>query len=323
MTYGPVPATLSTECWPKNTLLQSGSQITLCHTHVSETPAFPLARYLWYFSSPVLLGPPPASLPSWPVLPGTMARAPLPSHLWGHHSREVSECLSALLLLSVHFKAVPTGPSLLESTCQVQRSGLLCDEAILAQKTFWGGRIQQSYRNTGLAIKSVQVFIPSYRKPERSIWSTRYKHTCVFTFFFNLIIFHFGGLPWWLSSKRIHPSVQETQETWVWSLGQEDLLEKGMATHPSILARRIPWAEKPDGLQSMGSQESWIQPRNNNNFLFNNQEILIDILNPHPFSVSPSLFDPGFCSRMEWGVCGTHDVTFFFFFFCFLSYFFY
>ena len=195
MTYGPVPATLSTECWPKNTLLQSGSQITLCHTHVSETPAFPLARYLWYFSSPVLLGPPPASLPSWPVLPGTMARAPLPSHLWGHHSREVSECLSALLLLSVHFKAGPTGPSLLESTCQVQRSGLLCDEAILAQKTFWGGRIQQSYRDTGLAIKSVQVFIPSYRKPERSIWSTRYKHTCVFTFFLTLLYFILGAFP--------------------------------------------------------------------------------------------------------------------------------
>ena len=37
-------------------------------------------------------------------------------------------------------------------------------------------------------------------------------------------------------------------------LGQEDALEKGMATHSSILARRIPWTEKPRGLQSMGSQ---------------------------------------------------------------------
>ena len=44
------------------------------------------------------------------------------------------------------------------------------------------------------------------------------------------------------------------QETWVRSLGQEDLLEKGMATHSSILASRIPWAEEPGGLQSMGSQ---------------------------------------------------------------------
>ena len=44
------------------------------------------------------------------------------------------------------------------------------------------------------------------------------------------------------------------QETWVRSLGQEDLLEKEMATHSSILARRNPWTEEPGGLQSMGSQ---------------------------------------------------------------------
>ena len=44
------------------------------------------------------------------------------------------------------------------------------------------------------------------------------------------------------------------QETWVQSLGQEDPLKKGMATHSSVLAWRIPWAEEPSGLQSMGSQ---------------------------------------------------------------------
>ena len=41
------------------------------------------------------------------------------------------------------------------------------------------------------------------------------------------------------------PAMQETQ---VQSLGQEDTLEKGMATHSSILAQRIPWKEEPDGL---------------------------------------------------------------------------
>jgi len=41
-------------------------------------------------------------------------------------------------------------------------------------------------------------------------------------------------------------------ETWVQSLGQEDLLEKGMATHSSILAWEIKWTEEPGGLQSMG-----------------------------------------------------------------------
>ena len=45
------------------------------------------------------------------------------------------------------------------------------------------------------------------------------------------------------------------QETWVQSLGQEDPLEKEMATHPSILAWRIPWTEEPGRLQSMESME--------------------------------------------------------------------
>ena len=43
-------------------------------------------------------------------------------------------------------------------------------------------------------------------------------------------------------------------ETWVRSLGCEDPLEKGMATHSRILAWRIPWTEEPGGLQSTGSQ---------------------------------------------------------------------
>ena len=49
------------------------------------------------------------------------------------------------------------------------------------------------------------------------------------------------------------PAMQETQ---VQSLGWEDPLEKGMATHSSILAWRIPWTEKPGRLQTMGSQNS-------------------------------------------------------------------
>ena len=43
-------------------------------------------------------------------------------------------------------------------------------------------------------------------------------------------------------------------ETRVWYLGREDALEKGMATHSSILTWRIPWTEEPGGLQSMGLQ---------------------------------------------------------------------
>ena len=44
------------------------------------------------------------------------------------------------------------------------------------------------------------------------------------------------------------------QETWVQSLGQEDPLEKGIATHSSILAWEITWTEEPGGLQSIGSK---------------------------------------------------------------------
>ena len=49
------------------------------------------------------------------------------------------------------------------------------------------------------------------------------------------------------------------QETPVQFQGWEDLLEKGMATHSSILAWRIPWTEEPGGLQFMGSQSDIIE----------------------------------------------------------------
>ena len=50
--------------------------------------------------------------------------------------------------------------------------------------------------------------------------------------------------------------MQELQETQVQSLGQEDPLEKGVSTHSSILAWRIPWIKEPGGLQFMGSQRT-------------------------------------------------------------------
>ena len=51
-------------------------------------------------------------------------------------------------------------------------------------------------------------------------------------------------------------SLPAMQETWVWSLGREDPLEKEMATHSNIFAWRIPWTEEPGGLQSTGHKES-------------------------------------------------------------------
>ena len=56
--------------------------------------------------------------------------------------------------------------------------------------------------------------------------------------------------------------MQEAQETWVWSLGQEDPLEEEMETHSSIFTWKISWTEEAGGLQSMGLQRirhDWAQ----------------------------------------------------------------
>ena len=64
---------------------------------------------------------------------------------------------------------------------------------------------------------------------------------------------HDRGCPGGTGGKEALP-VQETEETQVPSLGQEDPLDESMATRSSILAWEIPWIEEPGGLKSMGSQ---------------------------------------------------------------------
>ena len=69
---------------------------------------------------------------------------------------------------------------------------------------------------------------------------------------------------WWILAPLLAQTVKNLppmRETWVWSLGPEDSLEKGMATHSSILAWEIPWTEEFGGLQSMGLQRvrhNWV-----------------------------------------------------------------
>ena len=76
----------------------------------------------------------------------------------------------------------------------------------------------------------------------------------VFMFFgrriYSLVFIFFGAS---LVTQMVK-SLPAMQETWVQSLGQEDPLEKEMATLSRILAWRIPWMEEPGRLQSMGSQ---------------------------------------------------------------------
>ena len=58
----------------------------------------------------------------------------------------------------------------------------------------------------------------------------------------------------WVKKLPAMKEMQETQETWVSLLDQEDPLEEDMADHFSVLARRIPWTEEPGALQSIQSQ---------------------------------------------------------------------
>ena len=66
-------------------------------------------------------------------------------------------------------------------------------------------------------------------------------------------IFFTRGFP----GRSVVKNCLQMQEMQVWSLGQEDPLEKAMATHSSIFAWEVTWTEKPGGLQSMGSQTGW------------------------------------------------------------------
>ena len=78
----------------------------------------------------------------------------------------------------------------------------------------------------------------------------------IFSFYIPLVghliyFYEFNNTSLVAQTVKLLPTMWEIQ---VQSLGREDLLEKEMATHSSILAWKIPWMEKPCGLQSMGSQ---------------------------------------------------------------------
>ena len=76
-----------------------------------------------------------------------------------------------------------------------------------------------------------------------------HNHAYLFTVVYSCL----HGLPWRLNGKEFTCNAGD-QETQVQSLGQEDPLEEGLATHFNILAWRTPWTEEPSGLQSMDSQ---------------------------------------------------------------------
>ena len=101
-------------------------------------------------------------------------------------------------------------------------------------------------------------------KPSLSALPNSFTYMCIISFgtyyillaiFLLLYIWIPLGYPVGSSGKEPICLLQEIQETWVQFLGREDPLEKEIATHSSILARRIPWTEEPGRLWSMGSQK--------------------------------------------------------------------
>ena len=98
----------------------------------------------------------------------------------------------------------------------------------------------------------------------KGTWTTQYLRMSVFFICIELINAGLPNLPGFLGGsvvkKKIHLPMQGM---WVQFLGQEDPLEKDIATHSSIIAWEIPWTEESGGLQSMGSQKSqaWLMTK--------------------------------------------------------------
>ena len=131
---------------------------------------------------------------------------------------------------------------------------LLCDPDILLL-TFYSREIKTYvYTNTYIGMFIVYLFVTFCNiqnlesiKKFSSNW--RYKQTVVNTI--DRILFTNKRASLVAHMVKNLPALQESE---VWSLGQEDLLEKGTAAHSSILAWRIPWTEEPGGLPFTGLQ---------------------------------------------------------------------
>ena len=101
--------------------------------------------------------------------------------------------------------------------------------------------------------KSRNKVLPQINSAKRTLLFSIHQGCCFFFFWF--CFFKLPNIVDWASlvAQRVK-HLPAMQETCVRFLGQEDPLEKEMATHSSTLAWKIPWTEKPGKLQSMGSQ---------------------------------------------------------------------
>ena len=92
--------------------------------------------------------------------------------------------------------------------------------------------------------------------------------------------------------KTIHLPMQETQKTWVWSLGWEDALEKETATHSSILAWRTPWTKESMGSHRVGCE--WAHPHYLSSQNFSKYSLSINCINNNTLGKQWSIREAGY-----------------------------
>ena len=114
-------------------------------------------------------------------------------------------------------------------------------------------RVEHDWAHMQFSSSKKPFYLYSLAQPLISytvVMTNKLSYLIIFLFFMCLPNYEGASLV-----AQLVKSLPAVQETWVWFLGQEDLLEKEMATHSSIIAWRIPWTEEPCGLQSTGLQE--------------------------------------------------------------------
>ena len=112
-----------------------------------------------------------------------------------------------------------------------------------------------SYRIQLKSVYDVSHFQPPpHHGKEENAWCKSPGLAWTLNPWISIFLTRLQGASFMVQQVKNPPAMRETQETWVWSLGQEDPLEEETAICSSIPAWKIPWREEPGWLQSRGSK---------------------------------------------------------------------
>ena len=150
--------------------------------------------------------------------------------------------------------------------------GIWAHSVPLVQSFLYASISSLVFHMKGLHSLIPKVYLSSKNFMTSCIWLKAEQHIFKWFFLFKLcllykeIIQHLFLISYYRASlvAQMVKNLPAMRETWVRSLGWEDTLEEGMATHSSLLAWRIPWTQESGGLQSMGSprvRHSWATKR--------------------------------------------------------------